>query len=150
MKKDNIYALAILLLILALSLLKDNITPDYRNTPAANFLSIKVLTTSRLETLFTHTLFWIKALLYSISYIILPTILIHFAFRQAALSKFTLLLLCGITLLLYTSIFIQSASLDHILVSKVNRYLHSPIIILFLWAAFTITKQKPTKNESHT
>lgn len=146
MKVNKWYAVGIFIVILALSMLKDELTPDYRNTPAALFLSSDQLTTSRVVTLFTHTFFWIKAFSYSLCFVLLPTLLIHFAFRQVNLTKFTLVFLVAITILLYVSIFIQSTSIDHVLVSKVNRYLHSPIITLFLWAAFTIT-QLQSKNE---
>jgi hypothetical protein len=146
MKANKWYAIGIFIIILALSMLKDELTPDYRNTPAALFLSPDQLTTSRVATLFTHTLFWVKAFGYSLCFVLLPTLLIHFAFRQVNLTKFTLALHVAITVLLYVSIFIQSTSIDHVLVSKVNRYLHSPIITLFYWAAFTIT-QLQSKNE---
>jgi hypothetical protein len=127
-------------------MLKDEITPDYRNTPAALFLSPEQLTSTRIATIFTNTFFWIKAIGYSLFFIALPSLLIHFAFKQSNLTRFTLWLHIVITVVLYIAIFTQSTSIDHVLVSKVNRYLHSPIITLFLWAAFTIT-QLPTKNE---
>lgn len=148
MKTNKWYAAGIFMLILALSMLKDEITPDYRNTPAALFLSPEQLTSTRIATLFTHTFFWLKAIGYSLCFIALPTILIHFAFKQSNLTRFTLWLHVAITVVLYMAIFIQSTSIDHVLVSKVNRYLHSPIITLFLWAAFTIT-QLQSKNEPH-
>lgn len=148
MKTNKWYAAGIFMLILALSMLKDEITPDYRNTPAALFLSPEQLTSTRIATLFTHTFFWLKAIGYSLCFIALPTILIHFAFKQSNLTRFTLWLHVAITVVLYMAIFIQSTSIDHVLVSKINRYLHSPIITLFLWAAFTIT-QLQSKNEPH-
>lgn len=148
MNAKNWYAAGIFIIILALSMLKDELTPDYRNTPAALFLSPDQLTSTRVATLFTHTFFWLKAIGYSLCFIALPTILIHFAFKQSNLTRFTLWLHVAITVVLYMAIFIQSTSIDHVLVSKVNRYLHSPIITLFLWAAFTIT-QLQSKNEPH-
>ncbi len=146
MKANKWYAIGIFIIILALSMLKDELTPDYRNTPAALFLSPDQLATSRALTLFTNTFFWVKALGYSSCFVLLPTLLIHFAFKQLNLTKFTFVLHVSITVLLYVSIFLQSTSIDHVLVSKVNRYLHSPIITLFLWAAFTIT-QLQSKDE---
>lgn len=148
MKTNKWYAAGIFILILALSMLKDEITPDYRNTPAALFLSPEQLSSTRIATLFTHTFFWLKALVYSLCFITFPSLLIHFAFKQPSLTRFTFWLHVVITVGLYIAIFMQSTSLDHVLVSKVNRYLHSPIITLFLWAAFTIT-QLQSKNESH-
>ena len=146
MKTNKWYAAGVFLLILLLSFLKDEISPDYRNTPEALFLSPEELTTTRLATLLTHGFFWIKALIYSLCFVGLPTLLIHFAFKQENLTKFTLILQIAIMALLYASILIQSTTIDYVLVSKVNRYLHSPIITLFLWAAFTITKLQ-SKNE---
>jgi hypothetical protein len=147
MKTNKWYASAIFILILALSMLKDEITPDYRNTPAAFFLSPDYLTSTRIATLFTHTFFWFKAIGYSLCFIALPSLLIRFAFEQPNLTRFTLWFHIAIMVVLYIAIFLQSTSIDHVLVSKVNRYLHSPIITLFLWAAFTIT-QIQSKNES--
>lgn len=134
-------AFALLLVLLVLSLLKDQLTPDYRNTPEAAFLDPALLATSRMATLLSHPFFWIKALLYSIAFVGLPSIIIHFAFKQSNLTRFTFLLLTLMAVILYLTIFINSATLDHVLVSKVNRYLHSPIITLFLWAAYKLTQQ---------
>lgn len=142
MKADKWKATALLVALILLSLLKDELTPDYRNTQSALFLSPELLQGSRLATLVTHGLFWFKALLYTVCFVLLPTGIVHFAFRQQALTRFTLYLHLGAAMLLYLSVFANLASLDHILVSKVNRYLHSPIITLFLWAAFTLTNKK--------
>lgn len=140
-KSINIKTITLLLIIMGISLLKDHLTPDYRNTPAARFLDPHLLTQHRLQTLFTHPMFWTKSLLYSLVFVLLPTYTIQQAFNQKTLTKLTLLGLSTLAIALYACIFIQSNTLDHLLVSKINRYLHSPILVLFLWAAYTITTQ---------
>ncbi len=134
-------AFALLLVLLVLSLLKDQLTPDYRNTPTAAFLDPTLLKTSRIGTLLSHPIFWIKAVLYTIAFVALPSFIIHLAFKQINLTRFTFTILTLMAVTLYVTIFINSATLDHVLVSKVNRYLHSPIITLFLWAAYKLTQQ---------
>lgn len=145
-KNSTWIAFTLLVILLAISLLKDELTPDYRNTPNAAFLNPDLLQTSRVATLALYPWFWLKALLYTLSFIGIPAATIHFAFHQKNLTRFTLFILTSAALLLYLTIFINSSTLDHVLVSKVNRYLHSPIITLFLWAAFKLTTQ-PTPHD---
>ncbi len=147
MKKFNWLALWWLVLLFIISFFKDNFTPDYRNTPVAFFLSPDQLSTSRLATLYAHPTFWFLALLYTASFIVLPTLVIQAAFRQKGLSRFTLWLHVGLAGLLYLAIFINNPSVDAVFVSKINRYLHSPIITLFLWAAFSLNKSTPQTHD---
>lgn len=137
--KYNWLPLSLLLLLLVISVFKDDITPDYRNSPPASFLSPNMLTQSRIATIFTHPLFWLTALAYTTLFVILPTLIIRFTFKQKNLTAFTGYLIGGIAFLLYLAIFINSPLLDQLFVSKVNRYLHSPILVFFLWAAYTLT-----------
>lgn len=143
MKTDKWKTISLLLILFLLSLLKDDLTPDYRNTSAALFLSPENLKgASRVATILSHGAFWAKAFLYTGCFVLLPPAIVHFAFRQPALTRFTLYLHLGAATCLYVGVFLNLAIIDHILVSKVNRYLHSPIITLFLWAAFTLTNKK--------
>ena len=137
--KNNWLPLVLLMILLFISVFKDHITPDYRNTPNAAFLSPERLHTSRLGTITTYPIFWVTAFLYTLLFILLPTLIVKFSFKQKNLTAFTGYLLGGIAILLYICIFIGSPLLDQVLVSKVNRYLHSPILVLFLWAAYTLT-----------
>lgn len=131
--------LILLLALLFISVFKDDITPDYRNTPNAAFLSPSTLQNSRISTLLTHPLFWFSAVIYTILFILLPTLIIKFTFKQKSLTAFTCYVLGSISILLYLAIFANSPLLDQVVVSKVNRYIHSPILVLFLWAAYTLT-----------
>jgi FtsH-binding integral membrane protein len=142
MKRNKLIAVLLLLLLVAVSFFKDEITPDYRNTPHAGFLSPQYLATSRAATLFSHTGFWLLAATYSLCFIVLPVLIIRFAFNNRQLTRFTLWLHIGLVAMLYAAVFLNSTTVDMIFVSKVNRYLHSPIITLFLWAAFTIGRTK--------
>ncbi|MCC7532821.1 MAG: hypothetical protein IT246_02645 [Bacteroidia bacterium] len=141
-KNKIVYAILLLIVLFAISLLKDVFTPDYRNTPNADFLNPVNLQTSRIETLFIKPLFWLGAMFYSLVFLALPTLIIHILFGNKSLTKFTFALLAIFLFVLYSSIFINSAILDEVLVSKVNRYVHSPILTLFFIAAFKITMQK--------
>lgn len=147
MKKFNWFALVLLMVLFTVSLFKDHFTPDYRNTPSALFLSPAYLNTSRLATLFSHPFFWLLALLYTLSFITIPTAIIRANFQQKGLTRFTLWLHIGLAGLLYLAIFINNPHIDTIFVSKINRYLHSPIITLFLWAAFALNKSIPQNND---
>lgn len=134
----------LLLLLVGVSLFKDQFTPDYRNTPAASFLDPAQVNGSRLCTLLTHPWFWTKSLLYSGCFIILPPLIIRSAIGNPSLSRFTLWLHLGLVAALYLAVLMNRPVIDVVFVSKLNRYLHSPIITLFLWAAFTITlKRQP-------
>jgi hypothetical protein len=126
------------LLLIVISFFKDDFTPDYRNTSAASFLNPDNLTEPRLATLYTHAWFWIKSIVYSTCFIVLPILIIKHSFEHIGLTKFTTLLLISLMVILYVAIFINLRSIDVILVSKLNRYLHSPILTMFLWATFTI------------
>lgn len=147
MKKHNWYGIALLFILFVISFFKDDFTPDYRNTPSALFLSPDRLAASRLSTIGSHGLFWLMALIYSSCFIVLPTAIIKVVFQQKSLTQFTLLLHVGIVTALYLSIFANVQAIDMIFVSKVNRYLHSPIITLFLWAAFMLNKRAPQHSD---
>lgn len=131
-------AIGLLFLLLIVSIYKDNFTPDYRNTPNASFLNPDLLEGNRLTTFITHYKFWIVAVIYSSLFLVIPTLIIQYTFKQKNLTRFTLYCLIGIASILYLSILINSSTLDYIIVSKVNRYFHSPILVLFLWAAYTL------------
>lgn len=146
MKKHKWIAVALLLVLAFAGFFKDEFTPDYRNTPAASFLDPSLLSGSRLDTLASHTIFWIMAFGYSLVFVALPTLIIHAAFGNRQFTRFTLWLHIALVVILYIAILINIRLVDVILVSKVNRYLHSPIITLFLWAAFTIGNRQK-KNE---
>ncbi|TAE87022.1 MAG: hypothetical protein EAY81_04720 [Bacteroidetes bacterium] len=147
MKKLNWYGIVLLLILFVISFFKDDFTPDYRNTPSALFLSPDHLQASRLSTLGSHWLFWLMALLYTSCFIVLPTAIIKVVFQHKSLTQFTLLLHVCIALALYLCIFANVPAIDMIFVSKVNRYLHSPIITLFLWAAFMLNKRAPQHSD---
>lgn len=134
-------------LLLLVSLLKDELTPDYRNSPNAAFLSPENLTTSRISTITYFPLFWLKAFVYSILISALAVGIIKLTFSNQALTRLTIIIHLVLAVCLYACIFVQSNTVDVVLVSKINRYLHSPIITMFLWAAFTINQTGQSKNE---
>lgn len=146
MKQNKGIAILLLLVLVAVSLLKDELTPDYRNTLNASFLAPEHLAGSRLQTLIPHFGFWLKSFLYSLCFLILPTLIINYAFANKKLTRATLWLHIALIVVLYACIFVNINRIDVVVVSKINRYLHSPIITLFLWAAFTLTLRQD-KNE---
>lgn len=145
MKANTIYLFGVVALLLVLSVFKDDFTPDYRNTPSAIFLQNPA--NGRLATLHTHTWFWSKAILYTISIIANASLCIHFAFKKNNLTKLTFYIHALLAFVLYVGIFINHPKVDVIIVSKINRYLHAPIITLFLMAAFKLAAN--TKPNSH-
>jgi len=134
-KRIKIYVIFFLLVLL--SLLKDDFTPDYLNTPDASFLAPQNLSVSRLSTVLTNPFFWFCSILYTIFFILIPVYVLYLK-NELKPAKW-----CGIALsiaavALYASIFLESKSLDVHLIPKINRYFHSPIFTLFLVAAIKI------------
>jgi hypothetical protein len=130
-KRIKIYVLVLL------SLLKDDFTPDYLNTPDASFLAPQNLSVSRLSTVLTNPFFWFCSILYTIFFILIPVYVLYLK-NELKPAKW-----CGIALsiaavALYASIFLESKALDVHLIPKINRYFHSPIFTLFLVAAIKI------------
>ncbi len=137
--KRNGYLLLLMLLIISLA--KDSITPDYLNTPSATFLnpyhpSYLPIGASHLA----HPSFWLIAYGYSILFIIIPAGIIY-NLSSKELLKPVLFLFIGVFLFEYILLYSQQPiAVKHIL-PKINRYFHSPLITLFLLAAFTLYKQ---------
>ncbi|MES2559849.1 MAG: hypothetical protein V4590_08930 [Bacteroidota bacterium] len=137
--KRNGYLLLVLLLLISLG--KDYITPDYLNTPSAvclnpNHPSYLPIGASHL----TYPWFWIHAYLYSLLFIIIPACIIY-NFSSKDLLKPALYLFAGVFVFEYLLLFSQQTiAVKHIL-PKINRYFHSPLITLFLLAAFTLYNQ---------
>jgi hypothetical protein len=132
--------------LLGLSFLKDSFSPDFLNSPSAHFLNSDYHL-ARLASFKTQGMFWFVAILYSLLFVFLPYKIIDFYFKNAILSKFTLYTLAAICVSIYLMIFINSSLLDHAIIPKVNRYFHSPIIVLFFIAAFTILKNENMKEK---
>lgn len=143
--KRNGYVLIVLLLVISLA--KDSITPDYLNTPSAAFLnpnhpSYLSIGASHLA----HPAFWLMAYCYSLLFIVIPAGVIY-NLSSKALLKPVLYLLVGVFLFEYLLLFSQQTiAVKHIL-PKINRYFHSPLITLFLLAAFTLYKQYDKQND---
>lgn len=144
MTKQKTYGTLLLLLLISLSLFKDVITPDYLNTRAASFMNpINPHYVAALPSHLSHASFWIVAYLYSLLFVLLPAGIVYFWVNKSA-SQFTLFLLLGICMLEYVMILSgNTLSVVHI-VPKINRYFHSPLLLLFLLASFTLY----TKNDN--
>ena len=148
MNKSQKYALLVFMAVLGMSLLKDVITPDYRNTPNALFLSPDALKgASRFSTLFSKPFFWLISIWYSIFFVVIPTLIVKLTFQKNEFTKLTFTGLSLILVVLYVAIFLNMQVLDKVIVSKLNRYLHSPILVLFLTAAFTVNNL--SKKDDH-
>jgi general stress protein CsbA len=138
-KQNKIIALIFLVVLIAMSFFKDNFTPDYLNSPEAFFLN-PINHLSRISTLQTHYQFWLMSFLYSLIFIIFPFCIIHLYFGNKTLSRFVMIILMVIFALIYLMIFANSSILDKAIIPKINRYFHSPIIVFFFVAAFTLTR----------
>ena len=139
MNKSPKYALLVFIALLVMSMLKDFLTPDYRNTPNALFLSPEALQgANRLSTLFSRPFFWLISISYSLFFVFVPSLIVKLTFQKKEFTKLTITGLSFILVVLYIAIFLNMQVLDKVIVSKLNRYLHSPILVLFLTAAFTV------------
>lgn len=139
MQPNKIFAIAAVLLFAGISLLKDNFTPDYLNTPSAAFLQPELNGESIAQLIFNHASFWFASLGYSILFVAFPYLIIRLLFTPE-LAMWALLITGGLFLLEYALAFSHSLVLMKHILPKVNRYFHSPIIVLFLIAAFKINQ----------
>lgn len=127
-----------LLVLFTLSFFKDEFTPDYLNSETALFLSPDNLAgVSRTSTIIPHYSFWLMAFGYSFVFVLLPYYIINLC-TGPAFSQLVFWGLFAVLLGEYVMIFINSSFLDHAIIPKINRFYHSPIITLFLIAAYTI------------
>jgi hypothetical protein len=137
--KRNGYLLLTLLLLLSLA--KDYITPDYLNTPSATFLNpnhpsyIPIWASHQV-----HPAFWLLAYTYSIVFIIVPAAIIY-NLSSKELLKPVLIIFVAIFVIEYGLVYSQQSIATKHILPKVNRYFHSPLITLFLLAAFTLYKK---------
>ncbi|MCU0442506.1 MAG: hypothetical protein MUE96_08915 [Bacteroidia bacterium] len=140
--KTKTLGIILFLVLLACSLFKDAITPDYLNTPPAFMLNPANPDYRTIFELYqTHTLFWVKAHLFSLLFIVIPASLIYIWYNKQ-LAMFTLYLLAVIYVIEYAIVWAQHPMLNVHILPKVNRYFHSPFVFLFLFAAFTLLPQK--------
>ena len=144
MKTNKRIAISLFFVLLGLSFFKDNFSPDFLNSPSAHFLNPEYHV-ARFASLKTQGMFWFAAVLYSLLFIYLPYKIIHFYFENLMLTNFTLLALSAMCASIYIMIFLNFHLLDHGIIPKVNRYFHSPIIVMFFIAAFTIIKNRKEK-----
>jgi len=135
MKYKNTVWIFLLVILTLLSLLKDKITPDYLNTPEASFLKSSATPIS--ETIFSHSIFWLLSFLYSASFILLP----YFTLRLTSNKSYAILVLYILTALIVSEYIMVFSNIDFLkihIVPKINRYIHSPIPLLFFIAAQTL------------
>lgn len=128
-------------LLLLASFFKDELTPDYLNTPAAAFLSAPA-EGPRVATLGSHTGFWIASVLYSLLFVLLPYFIIRLYSANRNLARLVLAVHAGVCILIYLMVFAGSTTLDRAIIPKLNRYFHSPIMTLFFIAAFTLSRKR--------
>jgi peptidoglycan/LPS O-acetylase OafA/YrhL len=137
------YVLIISLFILGL--FKDRITPDYHNSPVSVFLnpasnSYIGVGSSHIK----YPLYWSLAYLYSISFVVIPYIIIRLLYDHKV-ALFTLYVLLAILFAEYIIVWVENPKLSLHILPKLNRYLHSPFITLFLIAALTLYKNADNK-----
>jgi len=135
--RNRIKIFVSLILLVLLSLLKDDFTPDYLNTPDASFLAPQNLTGSRFSTIFTQPFFWLCSILYSIIFILIPVYVLYLK-NELKLAKWFGIAISMAAVTIYACVFIESSAIDVHLIPKINRYFHSPILTLFLVAAIKI------------
>ncbi len=133
-EERHIASTCLIVILFAVSFLKDDFSPDYLNTPDAAFLETAP---SRFQTIFEYPSFWFAAFAYSIVFIVLPYRIFLFSSNKK-FANMILLTLFSVATVLYLMVFIQIPQLDTIVIPKINRFYHSPSITLFLLAAFTL------------
>lgn len=133
-QERHIASTCLIVILFAVSFLKDDFSPDYLNTPSAAFLETAP---SRIQTLFEFPAFWLGAIAYSIVFIVLPYRIFLFSSNKKYASVI-LMALSAVAVLLYLMVLINIPKLDTAVIPKINRFYHSPIITLFLLAAFTL------------
>jgi|GEM_PF-6650286 hypothetical protein len=145
-KRNRIPAYILLLSLFILGLFKDLITPDYHNSPVACFLNpqhkeyIGVF-----KSHLSLPVFWIKAYLYTIAYTIIPYFIIKLLYSKQY-ARYTLCLLSVLVIAEYSLVWIENVALNLHILPKINRYLHSPFITLFLIAALTLYNHADTEH----
>ena len=138
MTKQKAYGYSLMLVLFGISLLKDLITPDYLNTPEAAFLNPQdPAYTGILESHVQYPMFWIKAYLYSLLFIIIPSG-IFYCLIPHSLVKITIYIFVIVFVLEYLLLFSGNRLAIVHIVPKINRYFHSPILTLFLLASYTL------------
>jgi hypothetical protein len=142
--RHRIIAAVLLTVLLVLGVFKDSITPDYLNSPSAYFLNPNH--PGYLGVWPSHVLqpsFWIIAYGYSLLHILIPFLIIKLVHGNIE-AKYTLYLLIFVFAIQYGIIFTNIEFLVTKLLTKVNRYFHSPLLSFILIAGFTLVN----KNES--
>jgi hypothetical protein len=136
-KAERTNIIILIVWLFAISFFKDDFTPDYLNTSDAAFIGEAPY---RLPLLFSHPLFWFKAIVYSSCFCLLP----YFILQRATSIGYSLLILCLLIIImiaLYAAVFLNSALLDRSIIPKMNRFFHSPIFTLFFLAAYNINNR---------
>lgn len=139
-RTKRIIAFSLFIVMLGLSFLKDEFSPDYFNSVSALFL-FPGYHVSRIASLETQSLFWFAALMYSSMFIIFPYLIMQFIFDDKKLAKAVLITLIAMCFIIYFLIFVNNAVIDKAIIPKLNRYFHSPIMLMFFIASFTILKR---------
>ncbi len=139
-------AYLLLLVLFILGLFKDKITPDYLNSPVAFFLNPNHK--HYLGVLHSHLLlpqFWLKAYLFTVAFCIVPYFIIKLLY-STQYACYTLYLLIALAVAQYSIVWLENTELNVHVLPKINRYLHSPFITLFLIAALTLYKNADTEH----
>jgi hypothetical protein len=136
-EEQNTNTIGLIVLLFVISFLKDDITPDFLNTPKALFLKDAPI---RLFTLFSNPVFWILAIGYSVLFTVLPYFIMQIACSEQY-AKYVLIILASIAVSEYVMIWANYQVLDHYIIPKVNRFYHSPLFTLFFFAAYTINRR---------
>ena len=145
-KHNRIPAYLLLLSLFILGLFKDLITPDYHNSPVAFFLNPEHKEyTGVLNSHLSLPVFWIKAYLYTVAFTVIPYFIIKLLYTTKY-ACYTFYLLITLALFQYSLVWLENAELNLHILPKINRYLHSPFITLFLIAALTLYNHADTEH----
>ena len=133
--KSHLKFYALLVLLFAVSFFKDQFTPDYLNTENAAFLKSNL---PRWHTIFENPTFWLKAIAFSGIFVLIPYTICNVTPQFHSKQYVVLIILISIIMAEYVLVLINLPLIDKAIVPKINRIYHSPVITLFLLAAFTL------------
>jgi hypothetical protein len=141
-KRSKILGFLLIASLFLIGLLKDEITPDFRNTDAAFFLNPKHDAYQGVWVSFlNYPKFWFIALMYSGLFILIPASAVYLIYQNKIWAKWTAFLLLAIAGIQYGILLTESKFLIFHVIPKVNRYLHSPFILFFIIASLTLNIQ---------
>jgi hypothetical protein len=138
LRKQKLFASLLIIILLGLGIFKDEITPDYLNSPSAYFLNPNHPNYIGIwQSHIKMPMYWTLAYSYSLLHIIIPAYIIRLLYSKLE-ARYTLYILFCIFLIQYGILYTNVDFMVTKVLTKINRYFHSPILTFMLIAVFTL------------